>query len=260
MGTGVADHILNDSDSVAAPDIEDRCGPEVRIILGLARWQLCLGSMAPDNDSCAEVRISGHGMTIRFDYSSDSGWHYEGITGNDSSAAFGSASVQLTSDEHGSLAGVLIHSVNADDSARLVSPLLLNNDLPVRDTTILPHTDLSVQRITRACAGPRLMVEERIWTYPPGYRYRYIPPNYPELSMFHCGGSIRMPTSKSLEKRALMFVEYNIVTLEKLEFDDPEEIMRQVAIFNRLGLNRPMPENKPKKRRRPPLLSLRPLP
>jgi hypothetical protein len=100
---------------------------------------------------------------------------------------------------------------------------------------------------------------ERKWTYPPGYRYRSVILNYPELSMFHCGGSVRMPTRKSLEKRAILYCEYHQSTLPDLKFDDPEEIMEREARRNRLGLNKPKRNPKKKKRRRPPLISLRPI-
>lgn len=248
------------SETTLSSDSMAVCVPEVRIVAGTARWHFCLASMTPAEDSCAEVRIHGYGMTLLFNYRGDSGWWYTGIENSDTSEVDPSVSVSLTSDEQGFLTGVLVRCA-PDDSLSFPPPLGPNSDLPVTDCDTAPQVTLSAMRIVHTCGAPkpRLVWMDRVWTYPPGYRHRYIPPNYPELSMFHCGMSVRMPAGKSIEKRALMFCTYHFSTLEELVFDNPEEIMKKEARINRLGLNRPKPDNRAKKKRRPSLFSLRPL-
>ncbi|MBN1578417.1 MAG: hypothetical protein JW913_17785 [Chitinispirillaceae bacterium] len=254
-----------DTESVAEmeADTTDHCVPEVLVTTQREQWKLCLNLIAPENDSCAEVTVSGHatgGAVIHFKYTEDGKWHYAGMRNVDTAEGAAPVQVDLTNDPEGALLRVAIHPAAGSDTSLLLSALRLRNDRPDTADTA-PPSNLTVRRMVHNCHRPeyKVVIEERKWTYPPGYRYRHQVLNYPELSMFHYGGSVRMPTAKSLQKWADLYSGYHIANPDELKFDDPEEILQQEEWLNRYLRKNPVDRDRPKKRRRPPLITFRAL-
>jgi hypothetical protein len=59
----------------------------------------------------------------------------------------------------------------------------------------------------------------RKFTYPPGYMRREPVLNYPELSMFHYGTSVRMPSIGSIEERGVLINYWHILHPQDLDYD-----------------------------------------
>jgi hypothetical protein len=224
------------------------CPPVILIYAQKSQWTLCLGQMIPINDSCAKVSVKIVNDVFNFIYTGK-GWKYSGVHSN-RSKKISSLSIDLANDREGHLQRVFIHDL---DNILLTHNLHEGRfDLP--DAT--PKFNLSVQRMVYHCPEEQIVTNDRKYTYPPNYRRDPVL-NYPELSMFHYGRSVRMPESGSLFEYALYYF-FHPTTRKKISFDNPDEIMKREAWLNR-HFKRRHTNEKPKKRRRNSLIKFKPL-
>ncbi|MBN1309192.1 MAG: hypothetical protein JXA18_14810 [Chitinispirillaceae bacterium] len=258
----VADPSGDSSVTDAESGADYYCIPEILIVSRPERWKLCLNRMAPDDDSCVEVTISGQaagGAVIHFQYTEDGKWHYAGMQSVESADRTAPVKVYLTNDPAGDLLRVSIFPAAGSDTTPLLSAPRVRNDRPDTADTASP-SNLTVRRMVHNCnrVEYKVVIEERVYTYPPGFRRDPVL-NYPELSMFHYGGSVRMPTANSLQEWADLYSFYHMSNPDELTFDDPEEIIKAEAWLTRYSRRKPVGRDRPKKRRRPPMIRFRPL-
>ncbi len=225
------------------------CLPEVRIQIPPRPMSICLNQMRPGKDSCVEVIINGDGYFnayIHFFYMDGREWNYSGMTRFDSNKPLPDFRIELTHGPKGNLARASFVTNNHIDT---VTPLphLHNsvNDLPLQPDTCHAAV-LNVLRRAYVCRPEyRVLVEERVYTYPPGFRRDPVL-NYPELSIFHYGMSVYIPTAYSLENRAQLSIYWHILKLPELEYDDPYKIKNAAAANHQKGKQRKPRMNKRK--------------
>ena len=71
--------------------------------------------------------------------------------------------------------------------------------------------------------------ELRVFNYPPGYMRREPVLNYPELSMFHYGGSVKMPTSESIRLKGFMMNYWHLLNPPEVEYGGTMREIRERA-------------------------------
>lgn len=235
------------------------CYPEICIQMSPLPMNICLNGMSPEGDSCVTVSIDGSrifGAIFHFSRSADGKWSYSGMNIFDSIGKPSEIHVEVSQDSGGNLKRVHIIPGRRGDSLQLSARIRIVNDRPA-DTATDSDIGIIISQTVFDCRQnkPRLVIEERKYTYPPGYRRDPVL-NYPELSMFHYGISVRMPTARSLEHRAQLYLYWHCRVLAELEYDDPEEMERKEAAVNRLKDKKEKP---PAKKKKKPLISFRPL-
>jgi hypothetical protein len=92
---------------------------------------------------------------------------------------------------------------------------------------------------------PQAKTEDRVFTYPAWYMKREPALNYPELSMFHYGKSIKVPTDESVRLRGILINYWHIQHPPDLTYEDPK---------------RSIPEKRSEpKRKKKPFFTIKPL-
>jgi|GEM_PF-6693575 len=230
-------------------------------------WVCPLGRMEPPQDSCADVSVEfpqpTHTVSIKFHFGSARIWKYDGIESDqapDDTAKTLRLRVECTYEDSTNLRNASIFNMSSIDSASRQLPISAPKEIAeISDTLSSP--DFSIRRSVYPCNDYRFkeVVEMRVFTYPPGYGHRGQRLNYPDIAMFHYGKSVRMPTARSLQKRADAIIVYKTSATEPLVYDDPDEIYAQEAAINRLRrLPNPAKQRKPENRR-PPAIRFRPI-
>lgn len=242
---------------------DNDCFPEIRITDPFQTWSVCLNYMLPPEDSCAEIKIDlGGARRVAFSFllKRDRLWRYGGMKYASADTTDGHFSIDVLDDSTRGVLGAVISIDAASDSLLFLTNLSKNNDLPELEAA-LPPANFTVLRRVYTCAPPEinLIVENRLYTYPPGYGRREPVLNYPELSMFHYGRSVRMPTSTSLRDWAEQICLYHILHPKPFTFDDPDEIMRSEAWRNKVREKQTVARERKKSASKLPLVSLRPL-
>ena len=248
----------------AVSSTDSACFPVISIVTPQQSWSVCLNYMVPPEDSCGEVIIDfgpRHGIAVSFLFERDKLWHYNGTKHKSDGMDDNRFSLDVLEDSARGLLGAVATLDPPDDSAAGY-PLKLNRrfDLPEVEP-IDPPPDFTVFKRTVKCGPPaiRYVVENRVYTYPPCYGHREPVLNYPELSMFHYGRSVRMPTAKSLRNWAEEICLYHVLHPKPFTFDDPEEIMRSEAWRNKVRAIKDSVRAAKKKNAPPPVVWLKPL-
>jgi hypothetical protein len=235
------------------------CLPEVIIHTLPSPWSFCLNTLAPGPDSCIDITIDGSrhfGAQIHFSRSDSVNWQYRGMTFPDSGTIPADVRIELNNGSDGNLVQAQFYPQTQYDSLTFPPQIRIENDRPAPPDTSKPDLNIAIYRTVTDCQPKRwkVVVEERHYSYPPGFRRDPVL-NYPELSMFHYGRSVRMPTARSLENRAQLFLYWHTM-LDPLKFEDSEEVWRKEAVYNKF---RKPPQSKPEKPKKPPPVTFKPL-
>jgi hypothetical protein len=186
-----------------------------------------LDRFKPEGDSCVELIINFRttpGAWACFQYNNERRWQFEKIGYYDSSERQGSIKVKTISDEEGYfLMGRILIGTDIDSLPKIKETINRKWDVPVLKNPSLPF-DFSFERKVSLCA-PRVQskVIVRKFTYPPWYMRREPVYNYPELSMFHYGSSVHMPTPGSVNERGFLMNYWHILHPPELEYEKKEK-------------------------------------
>ena len=247
------------TDSTDVAFAVDSCYPEVKIHTVPVPVNICLNSMNAENDSCVAVSIDGRelfGVTLHFTRSFIGIWSYTDMEISDSSGISPRIRIELVNDPEGILTHAYVFPEDAGDSLRLLTDVHIENDRSVVPDAKMT-VNLGISRTAYYCQPekPHEVVGQYMYNFPLGHRRDPVL-NHPELSMFHCGKSVRMPTSQSLENRAQLYLYWHCQKLAELEFDDPDEIERTLSAINRMSRKK---EQKIKKKKKKPLITFKSL-
>jgi hypothetical protein len=131
------------------------------------------------------------------------------------------------------------------DSTKMLLNARQNSDIPkpLPDTTPAPIAYV-LQKTAYRCID-RAVVEHRTFIYPPGYMRREPVYNYPELSMFHYGSAIKIPTNASVAVSAFTMNYWHLSYLPPLVYDEKPHNY--------------IDDQKPRKPKKPGFFKIRPL-
>ena len=226
---------------------------------GFWSQNLCLNQLAPEEDSCEDININfpSMGVSIVFHYDYTSKWSYTGTLYDRKNISAIPIRVVINADETGVLQSASVTLDSAIDSNRTLSlDLQITNDSKAMPDT-MPLLNYSITRNTYLCKPQAKTITDRKFSYPPGYMRRDPLLNYPELSIFHYGSAVHMPSSESIVERGQMIFEYHILHPGKLKYENLKNIAKREAWTNR-HLRRKSPKQK-KKRTKPRLVKFNPI-
>lgn len=234
--------------------------PYVKFLYKGNTKSLCLKDFNSQGDSCTDLQIFFKNLGIKLNFFCDKNhnWEYNGIGYSNRLSQKIPANISLITDSGEKLSHArIVFGRNSDTSNLWIDPFR-DRDIPIiPDSTKPLDYDLNLSRFI-CMEKPKLIVDtDREFTYPAGFRRKEPILNYPELSAFHWGSSVKIPPTASILKRGYEIVECHILHASEMEYDDPELIRKREILFAKWEKRHPP---KPKKKRtKPPLLSFKPL-
>jgi hypothetical protein len=213
--------VCGQADSAKHPLSDSICDPKVAV--SLARYQIivCLNRYEAGNDSCADIILriqKPYRVDVRFNCASDRKWRFDTVVSNDPMTDLPPMRADVAVDDAGILKGMSLVFGPPGDSTMMLLNDLRNGEIPktLPDTTPAPIAYVLLKTVYR-CVD---LVERRTFIYPPGYMRREPIYNYPELSMFHYGGAIKMPTDASVAVSAFTMNYWHLSYLPPLVYDE----------------------------------------
>jgi hypothetical protein len=251
----------NAQDTEILPDsISFQCKPDVEFHFKGESQSLCLNRFNPQEDSCSDVGISFRNLGIRVNFFCDKNhlWKYDGIGFLNKKSQNIPANVSLISDENEKLASVMIVFGKISDTSRLYLTPYRDRDMPYIPDSIKPlDYDIEISRYICLEKPKHVVMSEQELKYPVGYRRKDPVLNYPEISAFHHGGSVRMPSGNSVQIAAFMKNYWHLDELPPISYDDPELIRKREILYAKWAKRHP--PKKKKIRSKPPLIRFKPL-
>lgn len=219
--------------------------------------EFCLSDFNSRGDSCSFFAISFKNLGIKVNFSSGRNhlWKFEDLNYASTKSKNLPVNISFTTNQTGNIVSGSIVFGKIKDSLNMWIVPARNGDIPViSDSTKPLDYDISLSRFL---CNDTSQISVFNGNYPVGYRRKDPVLNYPEISAFHWGGSVKMATSASVQNRGDLIVNYHVLHPEKLKFDDPE-LLRKREIYNAKWESRHPPKKK-KRRTKPPLLKFKPL-
>jgi hypothetical protein len=187
-----------------------------------------LSQLKPGADSCVDLFVNFHktpNAWACFSFHRGRKWQFENIGYNDEANHRGSIKVNVMSDGKGQFVkGIIIVNAKIDSEPTITNNITRRGDMPVAGDSTKPF-DFSFERKVFLCK-PHIqeIVEERKFTYPVNYMRREPDRlNYPELSMFHYGSSVRIPDQGSIKTRGFMLNYWHILHPDELDYNIPKK-------------------------------------
>ncbi len=236
-----------DSSVVAQQDTvkSDFCSPEVFFNKGIMSIPVCLNNYVPMDDSCCEIAFlfKKPDTKITFYYDIDKLWTCVNFTTDSSAVQQPILNAVITYDEK----GMLTKAVFSLDSQQNIPQLLPSGEVKKQPDTLSP-IDYQINRRNFTCRNNVIIgkLVIRDYTYPPGYGKREQIPNYPEISAFHYGGSVKMMKAGEAQVRAYIQNYWHFQNPPPIKYDDPEQIQRYQAYLNKWRNRHPLRVKKPK--------------
>lgn len=210
-----------DSATRAFPD--SICNPNVVVSLDQNLIIVCLNRYEVGNDSCVKfiLRIQKpHRVDVRFNCTFKHRWYFDSVVSQDPMAQLPPMHVDVSVDDAGILNGMSLVFGLPNDSTKVLLIARKNSDIheTLLDTTPAP-IEYVLQKTAYRCVD-RAVVVNRTFIYPPGYMRREPIYNYLELTMFHYGSAIRMPTTGSIAERGILINYWHILNPPSLRYDE----------------------------------------
>ncbi len=249
-----------DEETNLTDSVESRCAPDVKILCQGTSQSFCLNSFNPQGDSCADLEIFFKNLGIKLNFSCDKNhfWEYAGLGYSNKMSQIIPANVSLITDENEKLVSASIVLGNLSDTANLwIDPYRIGDIPVIPDSTRPLDYNLNLSRY-KCLEKPRhTIITDREFSYPAGYMRKEPVLNYPELSAFHWGSSVKIPDAGSVKASAFIMNYWKLQKLPEYKYDDPEQIRKREILYNKWAKKHP--PKKKKKRSKPPLLKLKPL-
>lgn len=210
------------------------CSPAAEIYRAGFGSRVCFNEIVQTKDSCVDLSIGFDdiGLVVKFHRSRLNSWRYVGIDSKNDNFT-GEMKIEVTDNPDGSLSSAILTVIPPKDSLKTNMPLVQVQGDIVSNRPQLATVDYSISESHYLCTNPVRVITDRKFTFPPGYMRRDQRLNHAELSMFHSGKSVRMPTYASVRERGILIFEYKVLNPSKLTYDDPDEIERKEAWKNK---------------------------
>ena len=213
-------------DSTKHLSSDSLCTPMVVISLRGTSINVCLNQFGAGNDSCTDftVRIQNpYRFDVRFRYTFYHRWYFDSVVSQDPLAPPPPLHAEVSVDNAGVLLGISIRLESLADSTPMLLNARQNGDMhrALPDTSPKP-IEYVLQKSAYVCVDRAVygITVLRTFTYPPGYMRREPVYNYPELSMFHYGGSVMMPSNASVFERGVLVNYWHILHPPSLNYHE----------------------------------------
>jgi len=248
--------------TVSAQDTTE-CSPEVVFGTMDSIKGFCLNKFIPQGDSCStlQLNIKSHGIKIDFFCDSDHKWVYDGLHFADYKSQFVPIKIESILDEQENLKKIIIKLDESKDSSQLLFRPPQTGDIPVLPDTAKPiDFDISTSNFFCMDMPKATVILDRHFTYPGDYMRRDPDMNYPELSAFHWGSSVKIPTSSHIGLLGYYLIEMHQTSAPEFSTNELEEAAR-IEMWRNTWHKKHYARRGPKKVRppRPKRLTFKPL-
>lgn len=191
-----------------------------------------LNNFLPQKDSCEVLEISfekPYGIKALFQLNDKRVWSLDTVMYTDFTLQKASIKTAISKDASGNLQEIYFYIGNKDSS---VADLKIQRigDIPViRSDSLTPQqSSCTINRSVFLCVKePEIVREVKVFVYPANYMKREPTLNYPELSMFHYGGSVKMPTNESVRERGFEMNYWHLQNPAALQYGGPMKEIRE---------------------------------
>ena len=217
----------------STPGTTSDCYPEIVFYYNTTSQSICLSQFAPGADSCADLEIifeNTLGIKAHFSCNFEHKWLFDSVGYSNPSVENSKVKANVTSDEAGFLKNMQLFLGDYKDSLAITPNIKRNADIP--ENLPQPSSNFFINKTSFSCTNQpnKAIIVDRIYTYPVGYGKREPTYNYPELKMFHCGGSVQFPTSESVKMKGIYINEYHVLEPYKLKYQESkDEMVRKVV-------------------------------
>jgi len=251
----------NAQDTEEFPDsISSQCEPNVEFHFKSKSQPLCLNRFNPQGDSCADLEIFFKNLGVKVNFFCDKNhlWEYNGLGYSNRKSQNIPASISLITDELEKLVSVLIVFGKSSDTSNLILTPYRDRDMPyIPDSTEPLDYDIAISKYVCQEKPKHTVLYDGGFNYPVGYMRKEPILNYPELSAFHHGSSVKIPSSSSIQAAAFVKNYWHLQELPKLSYEDPELIRKREILYAKWAKRHP-PKKKQKKSK-PPIVRFKPL-
>jgi hypothetical protein len=191
-----------------------------------------LNNFLPQKDSCENLEISFEkpfGIRALFQLNDKRVWSLDTVMYNDYTLQNTSIKTAISKDASGNLQKVCFF-ISSKDSSLADLKIQLIGDIPViRPDSLAPQqSSCTIRRSVFLCVNEPVTIHEvRVFVYPANYMKREPTLNYPELSMFHYGGSVKMPTDESVRLRGFIINYWHLQNPPPLQYGGPMKEIRE---------------------------------
>ncbi len=183
---------------------------------------------AGSGDSCVEVVLrikKPYCVDVGFNWSSGRRWLFDTVAVCEKTAKPPPVYADVSVDDSGFLKSMSLVFGKVSDSIKVFLDTGRNVEIrKMPNDSFPPDIEFELRRTAYVCVERTSsnIVIHRKFTYPAGCMRREPVYNYPELSMFHCGISVRMPSSRSVFKRGTYIFEGRTLHPPPLIYNEEE--------------------------------------
>jgi hypothetical protein len=240
------------ADSAGLLSQDSICGPNVIVSHDKNVITFCLDPYRAIGDSCTEIVLrvqKPYCADVRFNCASGKGWLFDTVAPCEDTVKLPPVHADVVVDDSGFLRSMRLVFGEAGDSSKVFLDADQNREMPKMPGDTTPaDMEYVLRRTAFQCVEKQetKILVERTLIYPAGYMRREPVYNYPELAMFHCGTSIRMPSAGSVSEYGYFIVYEHILHPPPLKYNEKPEKY----------IDDKIPKEKPKK---PGFFKVRPL-
>ncbi len=209
----------------------DSCSPQVTFFYGKASQTFCLNKFIPGTDSCAEIEIcyeKKQGVKAIFKCDNQHNWLFDTVIYNDQSSQQLQVKASVSVDQSGYLKEMQLFMAESFDTSKIDLGIKKITDIPVILPDSSQQSPFTIRKAVFLCPIQRhakLVIRE--YTYPAWYMKREPVYNYPELKMFHYGGSVKIPSSGSIREVGELIVVWHILNPPKFKYEVTKKEIRE---------------------------------
>lgn len=198
--------------------------PKITFFFNQATQAFLLNNFLPQKDSCEDLEISftkPFGITVLFRLNDKRIWSLDTVFHTDNTLQNANIKTNISNDASGNLREMQLFINDKSDSLHMDLKLQRIGDIPIiRPDSLAPQqSSCIIRQSVFLCKKQQTTIQEvRVFVYPANYMKREPTLNYPELSMFHCGGSVKMPTDESVRLRGFVMNYWHILNPPPLEY------------------------------------------
>jgi hypothetical protein len=207
--------------------------PKITFFFDQAHQTFLLNNFLPQKDSCENLEISftkPFGISVLFRLNNKRIWSLDTVVHTDNTLQNANIKTAISNDALGNLREMQLFINSKSDSGQMDLKLQRFGDIPIihPDSLLPQQSSCTIRRSVFLCKEqPAIIHEVRVFVYPSNYMKREPTLNYPELSMFHCGGSVKMPTDESVRLRGFIMNYWHILVHPPLEYGGPAKEIRE---------------------------------
>lgn len=209
---------FSQSDTISSSK-ELNSNPNVTFFFNQTSQTFLLNKFLPQNDSCENLEIcfeKPFGISVFFQLNNKRIWSLDTVLCTDNTLQSTTIKTSVSKDASGNLQEMQLFIDGKTDSLQMDLNIQRIGDIPIMRPDSLPpqQSSCTIRQSVFLCINQPIAIQEvRVFVYPANYMKREPTLNYPELSMFHYGGSVKMPTDESVRLQGFVINYWHVAPL-----------------------------------------------